>query len=457
MRSDRRSDLREIVRWLAYIVLALSLIVAVLLRGGFDPAAWAWISAALSSACFVSLTVRSRSASDPTPLEIYLLAVLLLWMLLQMAPLPPAVVAWLSPRRWADASAARAFVGFPLGAWLPISVAPAATLERLLYVVPAMAAFVAAREVGRWWRRKSLWIAVAPVVVAALIESLLGLVQFYAGQAAPGGAQSVSGTYVNRNHFAGLLGMGLPLALAWAIASWDRARQPLRATLQIGLLLAAVACILAAMVASLSRGGFMAALAAIATVLLGWLHVRNQRGHVKTSRWLWVAAVLVPLGLGLFLATSAMVVRLAELPGVGEVTMDGRVQLWSEALHLIGAYPWTGTGIGAYQQGLYPFRTFEPALTVDYAHNDYLQAFAELGLLGGLVALVFAGVILWRALRALGQRRSKNWAVALGLVGSFVAIGLHSIVDFNLYIPANCLALAWLGGVACSPPLRELE
>jgi hypothetical protein len=32
--------------------------------------------------------------------------------------------------------------------------------------------------------------------------------------------------------------------------------------------------------------------------------------------------------------------------------------------------------------------------------------------------------------------------------GSFVAIGIHSIVDFNLYIPANAMILAWIGGIA---------
>jgi hypothetical protein len=29
-----------------------------------------------------------------------------------------------------------------------------------------------------------------------------------------------------------------------------------------------------------------------------------------------------------------------------------------------------------------------------------------------------------------------------------LAIGFHSLADFNLYIPANALVLAWLFGVA---------
>jgi hypothetical protein len=43
------------------------------------------------------------------------------------------------------------------------------------------------------------------------------------------------------------------------------------------------------------------------------------------------------------------------------------------------------------------------------------------------------------------------------LVGALLAIGLHSLVDFNLYIPANALAVAWLAGLAVSPGLEETE
>jgi hypothetical protein len=37
--------------------------------------------------------------------------------------------------------------------------------------------------------------------------------------------------------------------------------------------------------------------------------------------------------------------------------------------------------------------------------------------------------------------------VALACVGSLVAILIHSLVDFNLYTPANAMALAWISGI----------
>ena len=91
----------------------------------------------------------------------------------------------------------------------------------------------------------------------------------------------------------------------------------------------------------------------------------------------------------------------------------------------------------------------------DFAHNDYLQVFAELGLFGGALAMALAVWIMKRPLSVVFGPRSGQWALAVGLIGSFVAMGLHSMVDFNLYIPANALAVAWLAGVAVSPGLQE--
>ena len=53
------------------------------------------------------------------------------------------------------------------------------------------------------------------------------------------------------------------------------------------------------------------------------------------------------------------------------------------------------------------------------------------------------------------ENSSRHRALAVGLVGALLAIGLHSLVDFNLYIPANALAVAWLAGLAVSPGLAE--
>jgi tetratricopeptide (TPR) repeat protein len=42
----------------------------------------------------------------------------------------------------------------------------------------------------------------------------------------------------------------------------------------------------------------------------------------------------------------------------------------------------------------------------------------------------------------------------MGCAGALTAIGIHSLADFNLYIPANALFLSWIVGLALCLPLR---
>jgi O-antigen ligase len=89
--------------------------------------------------------------------------------------------------------------------------------------------------------------------------------------------------------------------------------------------------------------------------------------------------------------------------------------------------------------------------TVDYAHNDYLQVMAELGLLGFIAGLALLLRVLWTVLRAALEERALDVRYrAIACAGAFTAILLHSFVDFNLYMPANAMLLAWIAGIQAS-------
>jgi O-antigen ligase len=91
--------------------------------------------------------------------------------------------------------------------------------------------------------------------------------------------------------------------------------------------------------------------------------------------------------------------------------------------------------------------------TIEFAHNDYLQYLAELGAPAFLAGFLFMLGIFRHAVRsAMNQPSNDSRYVALACAGSFAAIMLHSLVDFNLYIPANAMLLAWIAGIAACPP-----
>ncbi len=95
------------------------------------------------------------------------------------------------------------------------------------------------------------------------------------------------------------------------------------------------------------------------------------------------------------------------------------------------------------------FKTVAPMKTVDYAHNDYLQVQAEMGVIGFLAGLLLVGRLLQQTVRGARNARSVDERyLALACVASMTAMLLHSLVDFNMYVPANGMVFAWIAGIA---------
>jgi O-antigen ligase len=456
----------SIARWTAYYLMAASAAAAVFLKGGVYPRQWEWSALGVSVAAILAVTLPSASAAYTRARHhnwgLGVMGILLAWMMFQLVPLPPAWAARLTPVHWHALAAARAATGQDPHAWVALSVTPPATFERLLDVIPAMAAFVAAREMMRWWRGRS-WIVVAPLVGIPLFESLLGFSQFYFRRITGGENGSIAGTYVNRNHFAGLLEMAFPIALALAISTWRKSAAQCKPTaslaLQSALLLAISACLLTGVVLSQSRMGFLCTLAGAALTLLIVPLSQAKTHHPHRAWWRvgrWVVPLALPLSLLILVPTPQLVLRFADLASTQDLSEDTRAEIWRDTLQLITAYKWTGCGLGAYEHGLYRYQTAAPLYTVDFAHNDYLQILAELGIPGGVLVGGLAAWIAWRTLSVvLWRRGARNWELAVGLFASLATVGLHSLGDFNLYIPANALAFAWLSGAAVSRGLQR--
>ncbi len=457
--------LRKTASPLAFALMSVSLFAAVLLRGGVYPEQWKWTALGVSVAALLvtKVTPVSDSSTRTDWSQLFLVA-LLVWMAAQMLPLPPALVAHLSPERWNAVSAARQLLGQNARTWFALSVAPGETLERLLDVVPAMAAFLVARTLCVYWRGKP-WLLAIPVIAIAWLESMLGLFQFCVRRRGSGVASLtvlsnvVTGTYANRNHFAGLLEMAFPLAVLYAVASWRKPAAPQVGSLKAALaaigLLSVAACLLMGISFSLSRMAFIATLAA-ATLTALTLLAPHQRHPAPIRRWRWLASPALLVLLLVSLPSRELLNRFAQMSRLNDIPSDARVEIWRDTMPLIAAYKWTGCGLGAYEQCFYRFNTRSPMETINFAHNDYLQIIAELGFAGAALA---AGLALWIASRLLSvafwMPASRNWELAVGLLSALFAIALHSLADFNLYIPANALTLAWLSGIAVSPALRD--
>jgi O-Antigen ligase len=159
-----------------------------------------------------------------------------------------------------------------------------------------------------------------------------------------------------------------------------------------------------------------------------------------------------------FLPPERLIQRFAELVSTDGLTGEGRTNLWAESIPLIKAYPGFGCGLGEYMTAISKFKTSDMLLTVDFVHNDYLQLLAELGLVGFVTGAALAFSVVRTALRGavkLSDPEARYFEVAC--VGSLTAIGLHSLADYNLYIPANAMLLAWIAGMTMAAEFRETK
>lgn len=420
---------------------AVVLTCAVVARGGVYPFDWAVCAGALAGLTMVS--EFGRSAAIPPlgrPLGVALVSLFVL-VLLQAIPLPLALIGVLSPARAEIVRATAPIAG--QARFAAVSNVPNETLQALSQLGGFILTVVIVRRLAAAFKGRP-WIAALPLILIALFEAVLGLIQ----TAIPLDGSSVSrGTYANRNHYAGLLELALPLVVALVTyrLSADRESSADRFYLVGCSLLVTATTILAAILLSFSRMGFVAALFGLATAAVAALGGRLSR----RARWIWSGAMAGTVALAfVLLPTTLWLSRFAELAG-GSISGDTRVRIWHDTVRLAGAYPLTGCGARAFQSSFYAWQTVPGTETINFAHCDYLQALAELGIPGFVLVIMVVVFTVACCIKAAGAAAScVERFLAAGCLGSLAAILVHSLVDFNMYVPVNAMAAASVLGIA---------
>jgi O-antigen ligase len=425
---------------LALAALAVALAWAVLNRAGVYPADWyvTLLAVGVIGFCYWQFTNRQcRAPGLPVWLRVAIWA-LPGYIALELVPLPLALVEFLSPAR---AQLARSLApvipgirAVPLSSDIPDAVLG------VFSILGYIATFFLVRELAWRWNTRC-WVPVIPLLIVSTSEAGLGCYQFLAGN-----SPHAYGTYTNYDHFAGLLEMTLPFAVLLGVALFGRSLLPVivacGAWAAAALLLLAIAC-------SLSRAGFIIALCTLflVTALSIGFHLSSR----ASRRMAVLAAAAAILVLTAALPSEQLIGRLA-LSGTDgsseKNSIDTRVQLSRQTLPLIAQFPIFGCGLGAYESNFLQYQSVGAAYRIQFAHNDYLQALAELGFAGfAIILAIIYGVMsqIFKGISRLMEGERRLLVIACG--GAMVAILLHSLVDFNLHVPANAMTLAWIAGL----------
>lgn len=271
--------------------------------------------------------------------------------------------------------------------------------------------------------------------------SLFGLIQTLSGTAKvfwlmtiPPYFHRFFGPFLAGSHFAGYIGMIIPLALGALFSGIAKTAR--------GLLIFSIIIMGLALVFTYSRGGVIALIGSLIIFTLLVLSHQKISAAKKRSPILWIILPLIALiVLGAFwLGSGPLLEKFSRPTGL---THESRWFIWRDTIAQINSFPIWGVGLGAYQYLFPRFQGPEIRGLVSHAHNDYLELLAEAGWLGFLVVLWAGLAYLIKVIRMFYIRRSP-WAVYLtagGLAG-LGAICIHSFFDFNLHIGANAFLLA---------------
>jgi hypothetical protein len=421
------------------LVLAVVLAAPVAL-GTVHVATRALVGAAGVAALLLVIVDRARQRRAlAIPAPALALLVVVAATALQLVPLPQWLLAALSPAT--DDLLASSLGDYGAHA---LSLDPQGTAIELGKLAGYLAFFVAAVAIlGRSERRRRMIFAVAAL---ASVEALLALVEqatgthkvlfFYTPHDDWQGA--FRGTFVNPNHFGALMCLGAPCALSIGLTE-RRWRVPAF----VALILINVAAIL-----SYSRAALLIVpLSQIGTLALDRYFLGSGRGRPASTRWLFAAGIAAALGVTLVIGMDAILYRIvhaAELAGPFAQPYS-KLHQWPNALRLIGEFPLTGVGRGAFEPAFTRFADLAGSLRFSHVENQYLQAAADWGL--PVVAAI--AILVWRALAA-AWRELADEPVGVPAFAGVAALALHDVVDFSTELPGIALPALGLLATLCA-------
>jgi O-antigen ligase len=287
------------------------------------------------------------------------------------------------------------------------------------------------------------------LVLLGFSVSLLGIIQLFTSpdriywmRSFPQSG-AVFGSYVNRNHFAGFVELVAPVGLALLVFRGMR-----RELFAITGLLTIIP--VGALILSGSRGGIVCFAFEVAVLALLARTRKGQRGATMIA----VAFVgFASIALIAWLGAGKAIERFSKTR-IGDVSRSRRASMIRGAEQIFLDHPVKGVGLGTIVTVFPGYDAGYDGLVVDHVHNDYIEALAETGILGGLCGVAFLWLLFTDARRSfVAEQGHFSTALHAGAIAAVCGILLHSFVDFNLHIPSNALLFLLQAYVATSAPL----
>lgn len=446
------------VRALRYGIIAL-LFLAPLLFGTVEP----WSLALMETTCISLFAVwivgairkgegRLSYVKPPLLLPIGIIFAL---SVMQVLPLPPSLLKLISPQTYKVYLDSAIYQDNP--GWRTISLYPHATILEIVRLFAYLCIYILTFQVLH--DRESVGRMVMVVLVIGVFIALTGIFQIVSWNRKVLWLREFRsgfpfGAYFNRNHFAGLMEMAIPVSIGMGIYLLPSVRkgQGLRSLTsgfftgmhanKMILTMTGVIVMTTALFLSLSRGGIVA----LSLSMLFFGIALSLKQPTRNKGWIIVSIfIIIIFSVGWF-GWEPIIDKFGAMKN-RDVSTGYRINVWRDTVGIVKDFPLFGTGLGTYEH-IYPrYKTVSSPERWEHAHNDYLEGAVELGIPGMSVAL-FLIVAFYRLMFMVLNKRNDPGPrlLAIGGMTGITALMIHSLTDFNLHIGANGLFFSFLLG-----------
>lgn len=376
--------------------------------------------------------------------------------LFQVIPLPTIIIKLISPHSYSF----RSLFSFEAAktSWLTISVVPYLTIKESLEILSyAFLVLLILKTINSYQVIKRFFFALA---ILGAFEAGYGLIElinphprllFFTKDI---NLAVATGTYVNQNHFSGLLEMTLPLTLGLFLARLEGLFTPgltwkdrlllfseKRMTINVVLGIFIILQVLGVWFSQSRSGVIVVFLEFI--FFLGMTAFFSKNERLRSRQTLRVLQVIFVIVLVVIIYSGAL--STIDRFTTEKLHQEGRFQYWTTLTQMVRDFPLWGSGLGTFA-AVYP--AYESSKTYGlllHAHNDYLEFLLEIGIVG--LTLLLGGIIYVLIKTYLSWAKRRNFKIkTLTLAGmtSILGIAIHSLTDFNLHIPANTLIFSMI-------------
>lgn len=384
--------------------------------------------------------------------------------ILQAASLPTSVVRAVAP---ANVAIRDELLGNSIAfARASISLYPAATAACVRLLLIGVAVFLTVTSLVR--NTRQLKIMLAAIFLIGCAEALVALAQIAAGTGSiywlvpVTSGTTTAGTLVNYSNFSQFMNLSIGGGLALLLVRMaeqhrDGSFDPIgpgtlrRFWEQNGLLCAGLAICSLSILASLSRNGAIAMVAAATAVGL----ILLKRSTLSLRGWMLATIPAVVLVALFIYGFDLIYTRLATLHQADAYGM--RWEMVQAAFRAWQRFPLWGTGFGTHEMVAPLFETTTTTVLAGHADNDYAQLLEETGVVGVAIVLAFLVGIAVVVTRLVLRGRKPLSLAAYGILYGLVAVAVQSATDFGQRIPANLALSAALCGLAVAVSRLEFR